>query len=344
LPFDRVLGQAPAIATLQRALRNGLVHHAYRFEGPAGVGKELAAMAFAQALVCEAGDSLGCGSCDSCRRAVQLSQAEPCVPLHPDVVLVERALYPPELIGGKKEAAEISVEQIRRVVLARAAYPPHEGRARVFIVRRAEELSISAANALLKTLEEPRAATYFVLLSAQPERLVETIRSRSVPVRFGPLADGVLTTILRAQGIAEERVATIVQLAGGSASVALESADAETTGAADSFATRVIEAMRAPHLASAVMLGESLNRDRHQLVDSLRTLGAHFVEEARARARGAPRRAEVAARRYGLVLDAINAVQRNGAAGLCVSTLVASLRHAYQRRPGTPPVAVITRR
>ncbi len=345
MPFDSILGQDPAVNTLQRALGNGLVHHAYRFEGPEGVGKELAAMAFAQALLCQAGERLGCGSCESCRRAVQLAATEPCVPLHPDVVLVQRALYPPELIGGKKEAKEISVEQVRRVVLSRAAFPPHEGRARLFIVRRAEELSISAANALLKTLEEPRAGTYFVLLSAQPERLLETIRSRTLPVRFGPLPDAVVASILRSQGVAEERIGAVVELAAGSASAAFEAVEAESSGTeADSFVAGVIEAMKAPHLGSAVALGESLGRDRHQLVESLGTLGAYFVREARSRVSNAPRRAEVAARRHGLVLDAINAVQRNGAAGLCVSTLIASLRHAYQRRPGKPPVAVVTRR
>src|SRR5262245_55689940 len=67
--FDHVLGQPTAVATLVRALEAGVVHHAYRFEGPAGVGKELAALAFARALLCEGGDRLGCGRCEACRRA-----------------------------------------------------------------------------------------------------------------------------------------------------------------------------------------------------------------------------------------------------------------------------------
>src|SRR5690606_3322038 len=130
-------------------------------------------------LVCVGGDRLGCGACDACRRAALTADAEPPAPLHPDVVIVARGFYPPDTIGGKKEANEISVEQIRRVVLSRASYAPHEGRATVFIVRDAEQLSVSAANALLKTLEEPRPSTYFVLLTARGDKLLDTIRSRS---------------------------------------------------------------------------------------------------------------------------------------------------------------------
>src|SRR2546421_5057011 len=100
MPFERILGQPTAVETLTRALARDAVHHAYRFEGPDGVGKELAAVAFAQALVCQRG-RLGCGACEACRRAEQRNEGPPEVPLHPDVVLVGRGVYPPELIGNK---------------------------------------------------------------------------------------------------------------------------------------------------------------------------------------------------------------------------------------------------
>ncbi|RLB58845.1 MAG: DNA polymerase III subunit delta', partial [Deltaproteobacteria bacterium] len=100
MPFDHILGQKPAIETLTRALASGHVHHAYRFEGAEGVGKELTAMAFAQALLCRADEPLGCGTCDVCRRVVERAQTAPHTPLHPDVVVVARGLYPPETLGG----------------------------------------------------------------------------------------------------------------------------------------------------------------------------------------------------------------------------------------------------
>ena len=121
--FDHVLGQPTAVATIQHALRAGRVHHAYRFEGPDGVGKELLALALARALVCTGGDVLGCERCDACRRAATFSTEPPVVPLHPDITILERGLYAPETIGrSRPETSELSVDQVRRLVLARAGF------------------------------------------------------------------------------------------------------------------------------------------------------------------------------------------------------------------------------
>src|SRR4051812_10606925 len=98
MSLETVLGQSSAVGTLDRALATGKVHHAYRFEGPDGVGKEMAAFAFAQALVCATEPPPGrahfaCGKCSACTRAVTLTTGSPSVPVHPDVVLLERGLY-----------------------------------------------------------------------------------------------------------------------------------------------------------------------------------------------------------------------------------------------------------
>ena len=143
MPFSHILGQDTAVTTLTRALTTDRVHHAYRFEGPDGVGKEMAAFALAQALVCVGGDPLGCGHCDACRRVVTFSEERPRSPLHPDIRIIERGFYPPEVLGQRtEETKEISVHQIRAIVLSHAQFPPHEGRARVFLIRAAEEMSI----------------------------------------------------------------------------------------------------------------------------------------------------------------------------------------------------------
>ena len=122
MPFEAILGQSTAIGTLQRALRSGKVHHAYLFEGPDGVGKEAAAFALAQALVCESPSPQGaCEKCSACTRSVALSSAEPHIPIHPDVVILERGLYSAEALRRPRpELQEISVDQIRRLVLERA--------------------------------------------------------------------------------------------------------------------------------------------------------------------------------------------------------------------------------
>lgn len=326
MPFDAILAQPTAIATLVRALRSGRVHHAYRFEGPDGVGKEMVAFALAQALVCTAGDPLGCGRCNACRRAGTLS-SQPAVPLHPDVLLVARGLYGRDFVD-KPETNEISVEQVRKVVLAHAPFPPHEGRARVVIVRHAEELSTSAANALLKTLEEPRPGTHFVLLTSRGDRLLPTIRSRTLPIRFAPLPDDVVRSILRARGVPDERHELAVELAAGSASAALELCDPERTAERDRFVAAVDAAVRARDLGAAVALADSRDPARDRLRSDLRALAASLARRARHDVETAPARAARTARWYDATLRAIDGLDRNASTSLALIALVAEMREA----------------
>lgn len=327
MPFSHILGQEAALATLGAALTRGRVHHAYRFEGPDGTGKELCAFALAQALVCVGGDPLGCGRCDACVRAVKLAEDRPHSPLHPDVAIVEKNFYPPETIGrSRPELTDISVDQIRTIVLAHAAYPPHEGRARVYIVRRAEELSVSAANALLKTLEEPRAGTHFILLTSRGDRLLNTIRSRTLPVRFGPLPDDVVRNVLRAAAVPEERQELAVELAAGSASLALELSDEERTAARDAFVTQVLDAVAARDLGPAVVLSESGDKDKGALKEDLRALAAVLARRARHDVAAAPNAAATAARRYEAVARAVVSLERNASPGLTMIALVQEMR------------------
>jgi DNA polymerase-3 subunit delta' len=326
VPFSHILAQDTAIETITRALKSGRVHHAYRFEGPDGVGKEMAAFALAQALVCVGGDPLGCGKCDACRRAVTLASEEPHVPVHPDVALIERGLYPPEVIGrSRREAQEISVDQIRAIVLAHASYAPHEGRARVFIVRAADELSVGAANALLKTLEEPRQGTHFILLTSRGDRLLNTIRSRTLPIRFAPLPDGVIRKILTARGVTD-RHELAVELAAGSASAALELADAEQTAERDEFVKNVLAAVSAKDFGSAVAFAEGRERDKPQMQRDLRALGAALARAARTSAESAPAEASLAARRYEAVSRASTRLEKNAAPTLVIVSLIAEMR------------------
>ena len=329
MPFTHILGQETAITTLERALRTGRVHHAYRFEGPDGTGKEMAAFALAQALVCAGGEPLGCGRCDACRRAVTLSDARPRVPLHPDVRLVERGLYPPDILGQRtEEAKEISVHQIRAIVLANAQFPPHEGRARVFILRRAEEMSIGAANAILKTLEEPRQGTHFILLTSRPDRLLSTIRSRTLPLRFAPLSDAILRGVLTKHGVPPERWDLALELAGGSASAALALTDAEESATRDAFIGAALGAVRAPNLGAAVALAESGDRDKDVLRANLRALAAVFAREARTGAVAGARDAERAAGRHAIVQQAIAQIDRNASPSLVLTAMVSEMQRA----------------
>jgi DNA polymerase-3 subunit delta' len=320
--FSDLLGQDAAVATLERALAAGRVHHAYRFEGPPGVGKELAAFALAQTLVCERGSGSACNACSACRRAVTLSADDPRVPQHPDVVLLGRGLYRGLLGSNSSEASGISVEQVRRIVLARVGFPPHEGRALVFIVREADEITPQAANALLKTLEEPHDRTHFVLLTSRPSRLLDTIRSRSMPVRFAPLSERIVSTILERRGL-DPSVAVLAQ---GSASLALELADADAKREREAFTAAAFAAVSAPDLAPALKLAETQKGDRDGLRSQLAFFAQAIAVEARGATRSDPATALRRAHQHGTVLAAMREVERNAQPALLLEAMFVRLR------------------
>jgi DNA polymerase-3 subunit delta' len=322
--FSDLLGQEAAVATLERALAVKRVHHAYRFEGPPGVGKELAAFALAQTLVCERGGPSACLSCSSCRRAVTLGSEDPRVPQHPDVVLLGRGLYRGLLGSTSSEASGISVEQVRRIVLARVGFPPHEGRALVFIVREADEITLQAANALLKTLEEPQDKSHFVLLTSRPSRLLDTIRSRSMPVRFAPLSVKHLSTILERRGLDP----SVAPLAQGSASLAIELADPDAKRERDAFTEAAFAAVSAPDLAPALKLAETQKGDREGLRSQLAFFAQAIAADARERTRDDPAAALRRAHQHVTVLAAMREVERNAQPALLLEAMFVRLRSA----------------
>ncbi len=168
MPFSEVFGHAQPIERLTRALERGSLPPSLLFGGPDGVGKRLVARAVAQALNClspAAGDA--CGRCAACRRIAAGT--------HPDVLVAEPS-----------DTGVIKIEPVRALVAA-AAYRPFEGRRRVVIIDDADRLNVDAQDALLKSLEEPGPSTVFILVTAKPETLLPTVRSRCARVNFGRL-------------------------------------------------------------------------------------------------------------------------------------------------------------
>jgi DNA polymerase-3 subunit delta' len=192
----------------------------------------------------------------------------------------------------------------------------------IFIVRDAEELTISAANALLKTLEEPRPGVHFVLLSSRPNRLLDTIRSRTLPVRFGPLPVPVLESILQARG----RPIDLVALADGSASRALALADDEQRAALLEFVSSVDKALQSADLRAGLELAQDLPRDKGTLRERLLAFAGHLQSTARELLATAPQRAEQNARRYRVVHTALDALERNVSPTLAVEAMIVELR------------------
>ncbi len=180
----QTVGHDKAIASLQRAVENGRLSHAYLLTGPPRVGKRTLALDIARAVNCVEAER-PCGECRQCDRVTR--------GLHTDVYTVALEPMPSDesrlrtsiLIGQVREAQE------------QAALKPYEGAGRVFIFESAELLSEPAANALLKTLEEPPDQVTLVLLATAAELLPETIVSRCTVIRLRPLSHALIEEVLQ---------------------------------------------------------------------------------------------------------------------------------------------------
>lgn len=217
--FADVQHQPGALSLLRRALRSGRTHHAYLFDGPEGVGKELAARALAACLLCEgargAPDADACGVCRACRALATGA--------HPDFHFVERGLHKfhPDRAVRASRGLFLAVAVIRTYLIEPAAGSPALGRRRMFIVRDAERMNEEAQNALLKTLEEPPGAATIVLVSSSADRLLATIRSRCQRVPFAELPTAFVEQRLAADGLGPDDARALAALCGGRLGVAL---------------------------------------------------------------------------------------------------------------------------
>jgi len=200
----RVIGQERMVSLLRRSLDKGIVAHAYLFTGPPHIGKMTLALDLARALNCEA-TKPPCGECVSCQK---IDQGK-----HADVQII--GLNSINDTSGDKRQAEISIDQIRQLQHS-ANLPPFEGRCKVFIIDRAEFLSIEAANCLLKTLEEPESRVVFVLLADKSSFIPETVVSRCQWLKLAPVAAGeVETTLVSHWGVEPQKARLLARLCKG---------------------------------------------------------------------------------------------------------------------------------
>jgi DNA polymerase-3 subunit delta' len=278
MPFRDVVGHARLIDLLARSVAGGTLPPSLLLAGHAGIGKRLTAVAVAQALNCLEGSGFrvpgsgfgfgfdACGKCGACTRIAR--------GVHPDVLTVQPG-----------DSGAIKIDQVRDIV-DRAAYRPFEGRRRVVIVDDADALVSGAQNALLKTLEEPPPSSVFMLVTARPDVLLPTVRSRCPQLRFRPLSASDIAQVLVARGYSESEARAVAATADGSVGRALEASASELVEARD-IAQRVLarasttgEAGR--RLDSAKELLSGMSRagagggagDRGQLASHLRAMAS----------------------------------------------------------------------
>ena len=207
MALSDVIGQETAVSILLKTIRRGRISSSYLFAGESGIGKKFTAINLAKALNClKVADSYrspiqihdsrftpdtsrlvdACDECSSCRKID--------AGMHPDVLLIS------------PESGQIRIEEIRAIdeILSLKAF---EGRTKVVVVDDAETMNQYAANAFLKTLEEPPSDSLIILVSSKPDRLPDTIQSRCSRINFTPLSHEACEMVIK-KVISEEKAVT----------------------------------------------------------------------------------------------------------------------------------------
>jgi len=165
--FDEVVGQKAIVTTLKNAIAENKIAHAYLFCGPRGTGKTTMARLFAKALNCKEGLGHQCNKCDSCLGIMNGNQ--------PDVFEIDAA-------------SNSTVDSVRQLI-DNVSYQPVMSRYKVYIIDEVHNMSNSAFNALLKTLEEPPSFVVFILATTEPQKILPTILSRVQRFDFSKVSD-----------------------------------------------------------------------------------------------------------------------------------------------------------
>ncbi len=200
-----MIGHSWAVDMLARHVAHGQEKHAYLLTGPQGIGRRTLALCFAQALNCPQPPAPGmpCRQCSSCTRFEAM--------LHPDLSIVQ----------AEHEGEVLRIDQVRELQHS-LALAPYEARYRIALLLRFEEAHVSAANAMLKTLEEPPAQVVLILTANGLESLLPTIVSRCEVLRLRPLSIAETSQGLqRVRGLPSETAEKLAHISGGRPGYAL---------------------------------------------------------------------------------------------------------------------------
>ncbi|MCA9471209.1 MAG: DNA polymerase III subunit delta' [Nitrospirales bacterium] len=174
MPFQDIIGHSTQIEWLRRAITSNRLAHGYLFVGDPAIGKGMTALRFIQAMNCESHTLPSPpDACGQCRTCLQIAARN-----HPDMLVIE----PDESQG---QYPQIKIERIREIE-HHVIYRPLFADKKICLIDDADRLTIGAANALLKTLEEPPEHCLFILITARPSALLSTIKSRCLTIRFSP--------------------------------------------------------------------------------------------------------------------------------------------------------------
>jgi DNA polymerase-3 subunit delta' len=193
-----IIGHEQPLKILRGHIKRNHIAHAYLFTGEEGIGKRLTAINFAKTLNCLKNQGTEIDCCDECLSCIKIDKLS-----HPDVFIIEST------------DGQIRVDIIRNLEES-LSYKAFEGRWKIAIIDDAETLNQSAANAFLKTLEEPPTKTILILISSMPELIPETILSRCQRIKFTPIPLDRMKELLQDKDQRDfKKIMTLTMLSGG---------------------------------------------------------------------------------------------------------------------------------
>lgn len=209
--FEEITGNEQMIKQIQKSIEKKRISHAYVIHGEAGSGKKLLANTIAKTLQCEKQGITPCNQCVSCHTFDSKN--------HPDIFY----------ITAQKNKNSISVEDIRQQLIKNMEIKQYKYPFKIFIVDKADTMTIAAQNALLKTLEEPPYYGIIFLLANNIDKFLPTILSRCVVVKLRPIATKTIEQYLLDKHLVEkEKAGVFAEYAQGSIGKAIEIATSET--------------------------------------------------------------------------------------------------------------------
>lgn len=274
--MNGIIGQSRALRILARLMAGDRLPHALLFVGPEGAGAVAAAVAFARALHCQAGGVEPCGICGGCRKTGALN--------HPDLTLVfpAKANAKEEVIRAAllevvstpyqyalpEDSTAISIEHIR-TLQRQFAYGTFQGQWRTAVILHADHMRAQAANALLKTLEEPPPRSLMILTAPATESLLPTIVSRCQILKFPLLSPQVVCDALLERGVAAQVGAVIGRMCGGNFRRAMGMVGGDVGGAMDR-AFRFLESLVWGEDVRTFAAIENLSGERQEALNVLK--------------------------------------------------------------------------
>ena len=255
MSFSNILGQDRQIRIIKKALERERVPHAYLFLGEEGVGRRSTAMTLAKAMNCSVEICDSCDTCGSCRKITSGN--------HPDFTLVE------------PEGNFIKIQQIRELQRS-LQFKPYDGKRKVCLIPNAEKMNPAAANALLKTLEEPPPDTTLILTTTSPHLLLPTINSRCQRLRFQPLSSRIIARVIKEKlGKGEEDALKVAALARGSLHRAFKLVEGDTLEYRDKLIKK-INSLSSNDIDNTFKLAEEISKEKDQLLKDLEFLKTWF--------------------------------------------------------------------